>query len=152
VLAVLVGALFTVGILWGGPALYRALGGHGEALHAAVQYSAWLFAGAIAVWIVSLLASALRGSGNVKVPALVTLTGTIVLIPLSPALIFGFGPIPRLGIAGAGIAFGLYYIGATLALLSYMRSGRSGLALTVVRLEGRLFADILKVGLPTAIN
>src|SRR5689334_20023628 len=68
VLAVIAGALFTMGVLWGGPALYRALGGRGEALHAAVQYSAWLFAGSIAVWIVSLLASALRGSGNVKVP------------------------------------------------------------------------------------
>ncbi len=152
VLAIIVGVAFTIGVLWGGPALYRALGGRDEALHAAVQYSAWLFAGAIAVWIVSLLASALRGSGNVKVPALVTLTGAAVLIPSSPALIFGFGPIPRLGIAGAGIAFGLYYGSAMLVLLHYMRSGRSGLVLGIARLEWRLFADILKVGLPTAIN
>jgi putative MATE family efflux protein len=152
VLAIIVGAMFTIGVLWGGPALYRALGGRDEALHAAAQYSAWLFAGAIAVWIVSLLASALRGSGNVKVPALVTLIGALVLIPSSPALIFGFGPIPRLGIAGAGMAFGLYYIGAMLVLLRYMRSGRAGLALSVAPLEWRLFADILKVGLPTAIN
>jgi len=53
------------------------------------------------VWIVNLLAAALRGSGNVKVPALVTLVGATLMIPASPALIFGFGPIPRLGIAGA---------------------------------------------------
>ena len=33
-----------------------------------------------------------------------------------------------------------------------MRSGRSGLTLAATRLEWRLFADILKVGLPTAIN
>jgi putative MATE family efflux protein len=152
VLAIMAGALFIIGVLWGGPVLYRALGGHGEALTAAVRYSTWLFAGAIAVWIVNLLASALRGSGNVKVPALVTLIGAMVLIPSSPALIFGFGPIPRLGIAGAGIAFCLYYTGAMLVLLRYMRSGRSGLTLVVTRLERRLFADILKVGLPTAIN
>ncbi|HEU5094873.1 MAG TPA: MATE family efflux transporter [Reyranella sp.] len=152
VLAIIAGALFMIGVLWGGPALYRALGGRDEALAAAVRYSTWLFAGAIAVWIVNLLASALRGSGNVKVPALVTLIGAMVLIPSSPALIFGFGPIPRLGIAGAGIAFGLYYTGAMLVLLRYMRSGRSGLTLAVTRLERRLFADILKVGLPTAIN
>ncbi|MBS0219888.1 MAG: MATE family efflux transporter [Proteobacteria bacterium] len=152
VLAVIVGALFMVGILCGGPALYAALGGHDEALQSAVRYSGWLFAGAIPVWIVSLMASALRGSGNVKVPALVTLVGAIVLIPTSPALIFGFGPIPRLGIAGAGIAFSLYYVGAMLVLVRYLHSGRSGLTLGVMRLEGRLFADILKVGLPTAIN
>jgi Na+-driven multidrug efflux pump len=33
-----------------------------------------------------------------------------------------------------------------------MRSGRSGLTLAVAPLQRRLFADILKVGLPTAIN
>ncbi|HKV16953.1 MAG TPA: MATE family efflux transporter [Reyranella sp.] len=152
VLAVIAGAFFMIGVLCAGPALYRALGGHDSALVAAVRYSTWLFAGAIAVWVVNLLASALRGSGNVKVPALVTLIGAMVLIPSSPALIFGFGPIPRLGIAGAGIAFDLYYAGAMLVLLRYMRPGRSGLTLAVTRLERRLFADILKVGLPTAIN
>ncbi|HEY6983408.1 MAG TPA: MATE family efflux transporter [Reyranella sp.] len=152
VLAVIVGAGFMIGVLWGGPALYGALGGRGEALHSAVRYSGWLFAGTIAVWIVNLLASALRGSGNVKVPALVTLIGAVVLIPCSPALIFGLGPIPPLGIAGAGIAFALYYTGAMLVLLRYMRSGRAGLTLGIVPLQWRLFADILKVGLPTAIN
>ena len=106
--------LFSAGILSGGPALYSALGGRGESLAAALQYSNYLFAGSIAVWIVNLLAAALRGSGNVKVPALITLVGAMLMIPVSPALIFGFGPIPRLGIAGAGIAFGIYYVGALL--------------------------------------
>ncbi len=152
VLAILFGALFMGSVLWGGPALYHALGGRSGSLAAALQYSNWLFAGSIAVWIVNLFASSLRGSGNVKVPALVTLIGAMVMIPSSPALIFGFGPIPRLGIAGAGIAFGVYYTAAMLVLLRYMWSGRSGLTLSVAPLQWRLFADILKVGLPTAIN
>jgi Na+-driven multidrug efflux pump len=80
----------------------------------------------------------------------VTLVGAIVMIPLSPLLIFGFGPMPGLGIGGAGIAFGLYYCGAMLFLLRYMASGRAGLSLNIVRLRGRLFWDILKVGLPTS--
>jgi putative MATE family efflux protein len=150
VLAVLVGALFTLAAELAGPLLYRALGGRGEALDAALQYSDLLFAGAIPVWVVNLQAAALRGAGNVKVPALVTLVGAIVMIPLSPLLIFGFGPIPRLGIGGAGVAFGLYYCGAMLFLLRYMASGRSGLVLNISALRGRLFSDILKVGLPTA--
>lgn len=152
VLAVISGALFTLGIVWGGPALYAALGGRDASLVAALQYSNILFSGAIAVWIVNLLAAALRGSGNVKVPALVTLIGAMVMIPASPALIFGFGPIPRLGIAGAATAFNIYYLGALVVMIAYMRSGRSGLTLAVTRLEWRLFADILRVGLPTAIN
>jgi putative MATE family efflux protein len=152
ILAVIFGALFTGGALLGGPALYHALGGRDASLDAALKYSNILFSGAIAVWIVNLLVSALRGSGNVRVPAMITLVGALIMIPLSPALIFGFGPIPRLGISGAGAAFNIYYVGALFVLLRYMRQGHSGLSLSIVPLQWRLFADILKVGLPTAFN
>src|ERR1700733_11629187 len=138
VLAILVGALFTLAAELAGPLLYRALGGRDEALDAALQYSDLLFAGAIPVWVVNLQAAALRGAGNVKLPALVTLVGAIVMIPLSPLLIFGFGPIPRLGIGGAGGAFRPYFCGAMLFLLRYMASGRAGLVLTVSSLRGNL--------------
>jgi putative MATE family efflux protein len=152
ILAIIVGAIFTAGPILGGPPLYRALGGKAGALEAAVQYSNYLFAGAIPVWIVNFQAAALRGSGNVKVPAAVTLIGALVLIPLSPLLIFGFGPVPRLGIAGAGIAFGLYYGAAMLFMLRHMAAGRSGLTFRVAPIQWRLFADILRVGIPTAVN
>ena len=152
VLAILFGAMFTFGTVRGGPALYRALGGQDGALDAALKYSNYLFAGAIPVWIVNLQAAALRGSGNVKVPALVTLVGALVLIPASPILIVGFGPVPRLGIGGAGIAFGVYYGAAMLVLLRYMTSGRGTLTFRLVPLRATLFADILKVGIPTAFN
>src|SRR5689334_18771885 len=94
VLAVIVGAVFTLAAIFAGPVLYRALGGSGEALAASIAYSNYLFAGAIPVWIVNLQAAALRGSGNVRVPALVTLVGALVTVPLSPILIFGLGPFP----------------------------------------------------------
>ncbi|MGH6678872.1 MAG: MATE family efflux transporter [Bradyrhizobium sp.] len=152
ILGIAVGALFTIAALFAGPLLYGALGGRGAAFGAALKYSNYLFAGAVAVWIVNLQAAALRGSGNVKVPAAVTLVGALVLIPTSPALIFGFGPLPRLGLAGAGIAFGLYYCGAMLVLLRYMASGRSNLSCRIVPLQRRLFGDILKVGAPTSLQ
>lgn len=152
VLAIIAGALFTLGVRLGGPALFRALGGRDGALEAATIYSNSLFAGAIPAWIVNLQAAALRGSGNVKVPALVTLIGAIVTIPVSPLLIFGFGPVPGLGIGGAGVAFGLYYGAAMLFLLRYMSSGASGLRLHIVPLRARIFGDMLKVGIPTAFN
>jgi putative MATE family efflux protein len=151
ILAVIVGAVFTIGAHWSGPALYFALGGRNESLDAACVYSGIIFSGAIAVWIANLLSSALRGSGNVTVPAIVTLTGALITIPASPALIFGFGPIPRLGIRGAGLAFAAYYIAAALVLIWYMATGRSGLTLKRAPLEARLFAAILNVGLPAAL-
>jgi Na+-driven multidrug efflux pump len=100
--------------------------------------------------MVNLMASALRGAGNVKVPAIVTLISAAVLVVLSPALIFGFGPLPRLGIAGAGVAVTAFNVAAAIALARYMMSGRSVPALRRARLERRLFADILGVGLLSA--
>jgi len=151
-LAIIIGAIFTVGPIWGGPALYRALGGRNQALTAALLYSNYIFAGSVGVWIVNVLGAALRGSGNVKVPAIVTFTGAVLLIPVSPALIFGFGPFPRMGIAGAGIVFAIYFSGAAVALIAYMISTRSSLSLRFARLERRIFADILKVGVPAALS
>src|ERR1700739_1516088 len=45
VLAIVVGTIFTVGTMLGGPLLYSALGGKSEALKAAMTYSNYLFAG-----------------------------------------------------------------------------------------------------------
>ena len=134
------------------PILYRAMGGTGATLAAALTYSGIVFAGSIPIWITALLSSALRGAGNVNVPALVTLSGFVILLPLSPALIFGWGPFPRVGVAGGGLAVVIYYVVAALALILYLRSPRSLLKLRIVPLHGRLFKDILGVGLLSAIG
>lgn len=152
VLAVAFGVLFTGGALIFGPNLYRSLGGHAAILTAALTYSTFLFAGAVPIWLVNLIASALRGAGDVKVPALVTLVGAATLIPLSPAFIFGFGPVPRMGVAGAGLAVCIYYVAASLALIAYLASGRATLLLRVVPLQMRLFRLILGVGLLAAVG
>ena len=152
VVAVAFGLLFSVLAIGFGSHLYQAFGGEGEALHSALVYSNFIFLAAVPIWIVNLLSAVLRGIGNVRVPALVTLIGAAVLVPLSPAFIFGIGPIHGFGVAGAGIAVTLYYCAATLAMLLYMASGRSGLRLSLARLRWPLFRDILKVGLLAALN
>src|SRR5213594_2904492 len=103
-IACAMGVLFTAGALWGGPALYRAMGGTGEALAAALAYSDIVFAGALSVWLLNTLASVVRGTGNMLLPAGVVMGGGALTLLLSPALIFGWGPLPPLGIAGAGAA------------------------------------------------
>ena len=151
-LAIAAGLMFTVLLLAVGPTMYHALGGRGAALEAANTYSFWVFAGAIPLWTVNLLSAALRGAGNFRVPATVTLAGTAVLIVLSPALIFGFGPIPRLGVAGAGVAVSAFYLGAAIVLARYLWSGAAVLRMRPVKLQRRYFAEILQVGLLGGLN
>ena len=151
-LAGVFGVLFTAAALLGGPALYRALGGTGPALDAALLYSGWVFAGAVPIWAVNLIAAALRGAGEVRLPARVTLVGAAVLIVLSPALIFGFGPLPRMGVGGAGLAVCVYYCGALAVLLRVLLRGRGVLALRPGPLRWAGFRAILGVGVISALG
>jgi Na+-driven multidrug efflux pump len=130
------------------------MGGTDGALGAALTYSNVVFAGAIAFWMFNTLGAALRGAGNMLLPALVVVGGGPLVIALSPALIWGWGPFPQLGIAGAGIALLTYYTLGSVVLAVALWSGRSLVRLSVrgVRLRGRLFRDILRVGLPGALN
>jgi hypothetical protein len=64
VLACAFGVVFTAAAILGGPILYRAMGGTGPTLTAALTYSGVVFAGAIPIWMTALLSSALRGAGN----------------------------------------------------------------------------------------
>ena len=129
VLAVVFGVIFAGAEWLFGEAVYRLLGGQAGALGAALEYGHVIFSGAVFVWIVSLLAAALRGAGNTVVPAAVILLGVFVLLPLSPALIFGWGPFPRLGVMGAGLAVVVYYLVGAIVLIVYMRSARAVVAL-----------------------
>jgi Na+-driven multidrug efflux pump len=153
VISALTGLLFTMGALAGGPALYRALGGQGQSLDAALAYSNIVFGGAILLWVFNSLASALRGTGNMIVPAVVICVGAVILIPLSPCLIFGWGPFPRLSVAGGGTAIVLYYAVGAAVLALYLWSGRSIVHpnLRRLRLRWPLFCDILRVGAVAAL-
>ncbi len=151
-IAVVFGLVFSIAVLCLDRPLFRALGGSGAALDAALIYARFIFLAALPIWIVNLLSAALRGIGNVHVPALVTLAGAVILVPLSPGFIFGVGPLRGFGVAGAGIAVTLYYCGAAIVMIRYLISGRSGLRLSATRLRWDLIRDILRVGVLSSVN
>ncbi len=146
------GAAFSVSVLAFGPALYRAMGGSGGSLDAALRYSNVVFAGTILLWTMNALASVIRGTGNMLVPALVTCGGVVVLVPLSPCLIFGLGPFPALGVAGGGAALVLYYFGGMAVLGWYVLSGRATVRLRIAPLRRAMFREILGVGAVAALT
>jgi putative MATE family efflux protein len=149
-IALAAGAAFTALIVLGGPLIYSALGGRGATLEAALVFSNWVFAAAVPMWLVNIIAAALRGAGDPSSPARVALIGAVVTAVLSPVLIFGLGPSPALGVAGAGLATALYYIGAALVLLRRLQSGHGVVALRPMRPDPRVFSAILKVGFASA--
>ncbi|MEP9355050.1 MATE family efflux transporter [Xanthobacter sp. KR7-65] len=129
-----------------GRQIYGAMGGSGPELEAALIYSNIVFLGTPLTWTMNGLASVVRGTGNMLLPALVTCVGVALLIPLSPVLIFGFGPIPGFGIAGGGLALVAYSLGGTLVLAGYILSGRNPARWRWVRLDWRVVGAITRVG------
>ena len=152
VIAIGFGLTFTVAMLLGGRTLYSALGGDGATLDAALTYSNVVFAGMVLLWVFNSLANVIRGSGNMAAPALVITVGALLVIPVSPILIFGWGPIPRLGVAGGGIAVVAYYGIGSLVLAAYLRRKSGAVRLPFAgALRWPLFRDILRVGAVAAI-
>jgi MATE family, multidrug efflux pump len=95
-----------------------------------------------------------RGTGNMSLHAGVLVGCVMAHIALSPVLIFGYGPFPALGPAGAGWGLVIPFGVGSLIMIAYLRSSRSIVRLNFYGLKPRwmLFADILKVGVPGLIN
>src|SRR3989344_3455051 len=108
----------------------------------------------VLVMLFNTLSAVIRGTGNMAVPAYVTVLGAFVLVPLSPLLIFGWGPVPGLGIAGGAIALMAYYLIGSVVLAAYLWSPRSLLrpSLAHIRFRWVLFKDILRVGLVGTVS
>ena len=146
------GLAFMAALLLFGRPLYRAMGGEGASLEAALIYSNIVFGGIVALWLMNALASVIRGTGNMLVPALAICAGVVALVPLSPLLIFGLGPIPAMGIAGGGIALVLYNLGVALVLGWYVLSGRNIARVRLAPLAWARAREILRVGAVAGVS
>jgi putative MATE family efflux protein len=148
------GVLFAAVFLVAGPSIYAFMGGNGPILAAALEYSNAIFAGALAYWLLSTLTSVVRGTGQVGVLAAVYLAAEVLHVLLVPILVFGIGPIPPLGITGAGVATITSFTVSTVVLAWYLASGRTAVTLSLrgIRFDPRLFREILRVGAPLSLQ
>ena len=149
VLGAALAMLFTLLAWTAAPALYRVLGGTGGALDHALTYSNILFTGAIAIWANFFLSALLRGGGDAATPGRYMLMSSLAQVPLSYVLALGIGDWPGLGMAGPALSS--LATSAVSALLQARALWRGKLGFTPglggLSLQGRLFWDILKVGL-----
>jgi putative MATE family efflux protein len=146
IINVVIGGAYAAVMLIFGRAIYQATGGRGGELEAALIYSNVVFAGNVLFWIMNALMSVIRGTGNMLVPALVSCGGVLIMVPLSPCLIFGIGPFPELGIAGSALSLLIYYVAGTVVLAWYILSGRCVVKFTRAALRWRTFVIILSIG------
>ena len=139
-------------LLAGGPALYAAMGGRGEALALAQAYAGPLFAAAVATWLHNGLASVHVGAGNMKLPALCLICSALLHLALCPLLVFGLGPVPPLGIAGASLSFVILNACFACVLAFPLLAGRAALRLRWAPWRMAAAREVLRVGLPASVS
>lgn len=101
----------------------RQMGGEGEIRAAAVAYVRVRWFGAPAVLLTLTAFGALRGLQNVSTPLWITVAVNALNVALDALLIFGWGPVPALGVTGAAWAtVASQWIGAGLALRAVRRA------------------------------
>jgi putative MATE family efflux protein len=116
----------------------------------AVQYLAWFIPSQALSFPFVAMGAALRGTGNFR-PGMIVQTATVILnIILAPVLIFGWGPAPEMGVAGAALAtFLAIVIGAVWMTVYFMPASAY---IKFHRHDWRprfdLWAGMLKIGLP----
>jgi multidrug resistance protein, MATE family len=102
--------------------LAALLGASGSVAADAVTYMHWRALGAPAILITFAAFGALRGAQQMRSPLLIAVSVNLLNIVLDALLIFGFGPIPALGIGGAALATSLsQWLGAGWAVSAVFR-------------------------------
>ncbi|QJW84532.1 hypothetical protein HK414_15065 [Ramlibacter terrae] len=144
--------LFT--LLAASPALYAAMGARGGVLAQAGSYASVLFAGASAVWSVNVLAGIARGTGGMAAAAGALVATTAMHLVLCPLLVFGAGPVPPLGVAGAALSTVTCNALAALGLLAWLSRGGQRVRMigSPWRLQATVFRRVLALALPSSVN
>ncbi|MDZ4369867.1 MAG: MATE family efflux transporter [Phenylobacterium sp.] len=153
VIALGFGLIFTVGLTVFGAPLFHLLGGRGETLRLAVVYASVIFSVAVAVWLVNVLASVLRASGDMIRPSVVMVAGAALQVLVGGSLCFGWGPAPALGLIGVALGQALTALLSASAFLWLLKSPGARVRLTLIGpLRRDAFADILRVGAPAMLS
>lgn len=153
-IALLMAALFMLALLGVGRSIFSGMGGRGAALEAALAYSNVLFSGAVVIWFTNVLAAVVRGAGNMLLPSLLMLGTAVLHLVLCPLLVFGWGPVPALGVAGAAVSTLVVNGASALVMLAHLLRRHSDVQLqhSPWRLHGPSLRDILRVGLPASLS
>ena len=148
---IITGAFCLIGILTI-EILFTALGAPGDMIPLIREYMEVLYVGVPFVVVGMVGMSSMRATGDTRLPSLLMILASLTNILLDPLMIFGFGPIPAMGLKGAAMA-ALIARGAIFLGTIYLMHERIHMLTFRMPRLGELQAswkDILHVGIPAA--
>jgi putative MATE family efflux protein len=124
-----------------------------DSLPLAVAYMRVIFLAVPCLYLYAFVMAVLRGAGDSKTPFYFMLLSVALDILLNPLLIFGVGPLPRLGIAGSALATFIAQAVSLAALIRHLYRRRHILCLHrnelhYLKVDPAVVATLLKKGIP----
>ena len=145
-LAVLMGLVELLFIPLGGP-LLSLLGASDHVAPLAVDYFTARVFGAVPAFVMTGLTQYLQGRSRTRAPMVAMIVANALNVALDPLFIYGGGPIPAMGVAGAGWAASISFCAGALVLVWV---AWPELRVTDRRYAPRLLARIWELGFPLA--
>ncbi|WP_339814461.1 MATE family efflux transporter [uncultured Imperialibacter sp.] len=84
--------------------ILQIMGGSPELIAEGYGYTRWIFLGNVSLMLIFLINAIFRGAGDASIAMWALLLANSINCVLDPLFIFGFGPIPAMGVEGAAIA------------------------------------------------
>jgi len=142
----------TIGLLTIEP-VFELLGSDATVMPYIKEYMSIWYLGVPFVVIPMVGNSIIRSLGDTKIPSLIMLISALTNIILDPIFIFGFGPIPSLGVEGAAIATVFSRSITFLAAIYVLTIREKAISFKLIRLNKILYTwkKILYMALPNAI-
>ncbi len=141
-----------LGLLFAAP-LLRLLQTPPDAFAETLVYMRWILAGIPLMFIFHVYQSIFFGLGDTVNPMRVNIISVGLNLILDPILIFGWGPVPAMGVAGAAIAT---VIARALASILAMRELLFGKGFRIrpqdLRWNRAMFFRLMRVGLPLSLG
>ena len=132
--------------------LFSTLGARPELLPLIRDYMSIWYLGMVFLVVPLVGNSALRACGNTLVPSLIMTLAAAINILVDPLLIFGWGPVPALGLQGAALATVISRTGILVASLAFLHFRERLLLFTFPSLKTMIesWRSLMSVGLPAA--
>ena len=149
--AIIVACLSFVGYLITDP-LFTLLGAQPSLLPLIHQYMDIWYIGSVCLIGPMIGNAVLRASGDTKTPSIIMGSAGLINAVLDPIFIFGFGPVPAMGIQGAAIATLISWLFGLGFVLYILTKKHDLIHTSMLPLKELLSScrDILKIGLPAA--